>query len=143
MDVKDKSIDAVVVQTFKSNGHVDMNELMLKKVELNAMNLFDLKVTSLDVPVDYVYNGQMLEILWQKPFQTGESRKIEIKYKVKNPVLFVSLLMIIRLLDSTFIIPNWNQTFKCMQLLTMNLNVRDIGCLVSTFPLSESCWIFT
>jgi hypothetical protein len=77
-----------VVQEF-SNTTSSIEGLALEivsQITLNAVSLLDLKVTGIQHPVDYHYDGQKIQLCWQTPIAAGEKRRVSFEYHVQNPV---------------------------------------------------------
>ncbi len=83
-----KTIHAQIVQEFECtvDSTVDLPTAVVSEMTLNAMSLLELKVKGIEQPLDYVYDGEKIHLVWQTPFSAKERRKVSFDYTVQNPV---------------------------------------------------------
>jgi aminopeptidase N len=63
------------------------NNSNFKTLTLDAVSFFDLQVSgSAQAEVQWTYDGEKIKLVWSKAFMPGEERKIDLKYKVRDPV---------------------------------------------------------
>ena len=43
-------------------------------------------VVTAEQPIEWHYNGKLIDICWTFPFTKGEKRKVELSYEVVNPI---------------------------------------------------------
>jgi len=81
VDVRKKTAGGTVTTTILAQ-HDGLSEL-----KLHAVDFLDVAVRDADgLAVNYQYDGNELVINWLKPFAAGEKRRVEVSYRVIEPV---------------------------------------------------------
>ncbi|KAJ3342553.1 hypothetical protein HDU93_001940 [Gonapodya sp. JEL0774] len=88
--LKNKSPHAVIATTFARSHAIpsessEATDPRFSSIKLNGVGFENLAVSGDDIRQWY-YNGEVLEILWSKPFAPGESRKVVKEYDVTEPL---------------------------------------------------------
>ncbi|KAI8895389.1 hypothetical protein BC833DRAFT_529515 [Globomyces pollinis-pini] len=84
--IEEKTLHAVVVQTFVNNrDNSSPNDAsLLSSITLNAVSFFNLSVEG--AGVSHYYDGEVLNLNWNTPFASHESRSVKISYSIIEPI---------------------------------------------------------
>ncbi|KAI3635629.1 hypothetical protein MIR68_006267 [Amoeboaphelidium protococcarum] len=78
-DIQDKSLKCTVTHHFTLSSPLSRG---VRSIDLNGVSFSELQVDG----ADFDYDGQLIKLRWNQPFEGDEVRKVTLRYQVRNPV---------------------------------------------------------